>query len=295
MRQPDNEIVYTACASWDEFIGEVRKNPYLKLSESSALIPDTTLFRGHADPSWKLCSKLERAMTVRAFNPDTHEPFEFGPRTRGTDRYLHQAREILRRFRDHVAALSHDLANLSEDDLWALGRHHGLATPLLDWTESPYVAAYFAFEPILRVYERGHIQDDRAGKDSVRVWALRLYEDIHVKDEFEIVRAVPPGANRQRAQHGAFTKLLSAEHSTLEEYLQARSHGHFLQAIDIPRTAALDALNDLRLMNITPFTLFPDLDGAAQQANTDMGTLQFVRDSRQWSEDARDLPNPEPA
>lgn len=51
----------------------------------------------------------------------------------------------------------------------------------------------------------------------------------------------------------------------------------------IPSSAAINALRDLELMNLTPATLFPDLSGAAEQANFDMAALRFAAFGQEFS------------
>ena len=108
----------------------------------------------------------------------------------------------------------------------------------------------------------------KGNEGSVRVWAIAIWDDVQIRGEFEIVKPKRLGA-RQRAQSGVFTRLRSKEHLELEPYFLSRHLADCLLAFDIPIDAASHAIRDLQLMNITPATLFPDLFGAAWQANLD--------------------------
>ncbi len=85
------------------------------------------IWRGQRDASWQLEPSILRLVNQR-------------PKT-DLDAAQHRG---LKSFQNSEPFL-HSL-RLSEGEMraWAIGQHHGLRTPLLDWTRSPYVALFFA-------------------------------------------------------------------------------------------------------------------------------------------------------
>ena len=88
------------------------------------------IYRGHGDSKWKLEPTLDRIIKHPTSQKRQEHLEEFIYSTRGRRGSNPPVME-------------------NENDWWALGQHHGLYTPLLDWTESPFVALFFAIESLL--------------------------------------------------------------------------------------------------------------------------------------------------
>jgi hypothetical protein len=72
---------------------------------------------------------------------------------------------------------------------------------------------------------------------------------------------------RQRAQQGAFTHLEHDTYADLEVYLDSMGCLDHVLCFEIPEQSVSEALLDLRRMNITYASLFPDLDGVAKHVH----------------------------
>jgi len=71
----------------------------------------------------------------------------------------------------------------------------------------------------------------------------------------------------QKAQRGHFTRLQHSDYLDLASYLEAKGYLGNLTKYELPAQEAGAVLDTLESMNISYATLFPDLHGAARQAN----------------------------
>ena len=137
--------------SWGEFeaqIRELRTELDRKRIEAPrySVVTDW-LFRGQSDWNWGLTTTLER------FADDTKR---FEPEGISVQRYLSSIQSILpavnslaqKKFKLDIRVPTFVLGGWTEESLKLLYylRHHGYPTPLLDWSRSYLVSAFFAYQ-----------------------------------------------------------------------------------------------------------------------------------------------------
>jgi hypothetical protein len=177
------------------------------------------------------------------------------------------------------------LTNAERYDLWALMQHHSCPSRLLDWTASPFVAAYFAVEQLTTTDGAMFVVHPNAVQQTFPPLGSFDVSDFQSENAALSLYFFRPGIKSERSspQQGQFSvspNVLASHDDVICsqcEPLRRQNPGTmYFEKWIIPSALKLPFLRELRLMNITGQSLFPGLDGLGRA----IGESIRIRDER---------------
>jgi hypothetical protein len=242
-------------------------------------------FRGEERDDWTLTTSLQREFGVRALEFERHT-------------YWHFVRRAARSVPDLMIPHENDAA------AWlGILQHYGGVTRLLDFTKSFYVALYFAMEPHIGSPHRVVWAIDQSFCQLRLAMLLQQMFKLPPRTAFEVPLAMQAqmvsklvlgtsaytvGVDfqeftgvfpvdpwkpdpRQVAQQALFFCVADLGLSFMENLTNLGLHtasATMLHKLLIPVDLRIEALEQLRLANVSAATLFPGLDGIARSMRT---------------------------
>jgi hypothetical protein len=220
------------------------------------------IFRGQRNSNWKITSTLEREITS-VFTPTSEDYNKIAKA------HLANVKKLIRGKANVQFLLLNDSPE-NDEELWAIGQHYNLKTPLVDWTKSFFNALFFAF----------HKQKNDTSYRAVYRLAYN-FQNIDKEHKY-IYEPKIDYYGRITAQQGLFTYWGIDFHlKTLKEKLfnipqiKSEEDKNAITSIMIRKYYISENLRDeiLKLLNfygVTEENIYPDLDGIINKANNDL-------------------------
>ena len=269
-------VVVEKAESWDSFLRWIDE------------LDGCWCFRGQREASWGLDTSLDRGVRREKFSPHSSSLYHLNRKT--------EMQGLLYRFQQYAHThLPHVPVTDDLSSWYSLMQHYCAPTPLLDWTESPYVGLYFAIE-------------NKASESHSAVWAIdsdwleakgrQLLKEKNIPftpvegsptevaeetnrllrgTEAPLVLRINPAMSNPRlfAQQGLFLcKLI--EQASVGQLLMAMvmyptlTDSPVIRKLDIRSDLRIKFLKRLRAMNIHRASLFPGLDGLGASLKLDL-------------------------
>lgn len=241
-------------------------------------LPNSFFYRGQADANWSLQSSLERVVGA-GWSVEKAQKFE--------DYSISQFRSKF-----HL----YDCENIQPESKLAwlsIMQHYGVPTRLIDFTESPYVALYFALEAYspqsgkqLALYAVDYSEimeksiefiktkdsEFRETRLTVSEKQDKIFENVVDRFSYDIAWIAEPKQLNARLDRQAGSFLLSGNKGLkVENVLSSNLYSGTRQVkYVIPSEMCSGVFALLRKMNITSKSLYGDLDGLARAIKMQM-------------------------
>lgn len=226
-------------------------NDLIRSIYNNVKIGEPVWYRGQANKSWKLLPSLIR------IDPDDKKNLEM---------------DLIKKFKQDATLLINRTIQRNYQWLFIM-RHYDIPTRLLDWTESPLIAAYFAVQ---NPGEEGVIwalspislnkQEGRELKDSEKlpafdedsemvVYEPESYNQDRSSKSLPIAFIAPRNTERMKAQSSTFV-IYHRDTRPLEEIGDKMHIWRYI----IPKENKERIKKELELVRINKFQIFPELE-----------------------------------
>ena len=215
------------------------------------------IYRGQRQASWGLVSSVHRTALVQSIVS----------LKRYADYMLPQVLDALEAW----TGRSWDLKNaLGLAEFLAYLQHNGFPTPLLDWTESPYIAAYFAFEGVNHF--KPQAEDVAIFAFNQKAWTSSFKQTYDFADFAPHVSVLRPrliGNHKLALQQGVFTMTNVTD---IEQHIRLNEEDGkaFLTKYELDVRERPRVIRELSLMGVSAVQLTPSIEAVCKKAVEDL-------------------------